>query len=284
MHAERHRLRVRKDRMEENAMVLFLCEDSVDGIFTGVYDAWDSRIGHSEVGLRIKTEMNLELFAEYREVKTDAEKAAKVARSIRDKMGADAYQVIYQAALSANPEKADCIYRVVVRGMSPRVTRREAQNVIWNLQSKDVCRTFELSRQVGNEAHRYIQFVRFRELEGGVMFSEIQAEHQVLPLIGEHFADRFPNENFMIYDNGHNDCLIHGKQRPWFILRDTEPDTLAKGRITQREAQMQQLWRGFCRSIAIEARTNPKLQQQFWPLKFRRWMAEGTSSEERMSS
>ncbi len=260
-------------------MVLFQCEDSVDGIFTGVYDAWDSRIGHSGVGLRIKAKMNLELFAEYREVETDAEKAAKVARSIRDKMGEDAYRTIYQAALSASPEKADCIYRVVVRGMSGSVTRREAQNVIWNLQNKDVCRVFELSRTVGHEAHRYYQFVRFRELENGVLFSEIQAENQVLPLIGEHFADRFPNEDFMIYDNGHNDCLIHGKARPWFILRDMEPDALAKDRITDREEEMQKLWRGFCRSIAIESRKNQRLQQQFWPLKFRRWMTEGQESK-----
>ncbi|MDO4324389.1 MAG: TIGR03915 family putative DNA repair protein, partial [Lachnospiraceae bacterium] len=223
-------------------MVLFQCEDSVDGIFTGVYDAWDSRIGHSGVGLRIKTGMNLELFAEYREVRTDAGKAAKVARSIRDKMGPDAYQTIYQAALSADPDKADCIYRVVVRGMSAHVTKREAQNVIWNLQNKDVCRVFELSRTVGYEAHRYFQFVRFRELKNGVMFSEIQAEHQVLPLIGDHFADRFPNEDFMIYDNGHNDCLIHGRSRAWFILRDTEPDALMKDQITDREEEMQQLW------------------------------------------
>ncbi len=256
-------------------MVLFQCEDSVDGIFTGVYDAWDSRIGHLGVGLRVKTKMNLELFAEYREVETDAEKAAKVARSIRDKMGEDAYRTICQAALSADPDKADCIYRVVVRGMSRSVTRREARNVIWNLQNKDVCRVFELSRTVGNEAHRYYQFVRFRELESGVMFSEIQAENQVLPLIGEHFADRFPNENFMIYDNGHNDCLIHGKARPWFILRDTSPDAMAKDAVTDREEEMQKLWRGFCRSIAIESRRNEGLQQQFWPLKFRRWMTEG---------
>jgi probable DNA metabolism protein len=219
------------------------------------------------------------LFAEYREVETDAEKAEKVARSIRSKMGQDAYQTILQAALSAHAEKADYIYRVVVRGMSAQVTRREAQNVIWNLQNKEVCRLFELSRQVGNEAHRYIQFIRFRELEGGVLFSEIQAEHQVLPLIGDHFSDRFPNENFMVYDNGHRDCLIHRKGGPWLILRDTQPDAILKDRITDREAQMQQLWRGFCRSIAIPQRENRHLQQQFMPLKYRRWMTEGVMPE-----
>lgn len=256
-------------------MILFQCEDNVDGIFTAVYDAWASRLGHSNVGIRVQSQMDLELFAEYRSVETDAKKAEKVARSIRKKMGEDAYQTIYQAALSRYAEKTDCIYRVVVRGMSASVPLREARKVIWNLQDADVCRLFELSRRTGLEAHRYIQFVRFRELESGVMFSEIQSENYVLPLIGDHFADRFPNENFMIYDNTHNDCLIHGGSRPWFILRDTQPDPAVKDCLADKEAEMQRLWRGFCDSIAIEARRNYRLQMQFWPLKFRKWMTEG---------
>ena len=32
-------------------MYIFLCEDSIDGIFTGVYDAWASRYGHQNVAL-----------------------------------------------------------------------------------------------------------------------------------------------------------------------------------------------------------------------------------------
>ena len=256
-------------------MVIFQCENSVDGIFTGVYDAWASRLGHANVALRIQTQMNFELFAQYRDVETDSEKAAKVARSIRRKMGEDAYRTIYQAALSMYAEKADCIYRVVAKGMSSNVSASDARNLIWCLQDPNVCRLFELSRKTGNEAHRYLQFVRFRELESGVLFSEIQAENYVLPLIGDHFSDRFPNENFMIYDNGHNDCLIHGRLRPWFILRDTEPDSTVKNHLAAHEEEMQQLWKGFCRSIAIEQRRNKRLQMQFWPLKFRKWMTEG---------
>lgn len=265
-------------------MIIFQCEDSVDGIFTGVYDAWASRLGHENVGLRIQTRMNLELFAQYRSVETDSEKAEKVARSIRRKMGEEAYQTIYQAALSMFAEKAECIYRVVVKGMSPRVTPQMARNVIWNLQDPNVSRLFELSRRTWHEAHRYMGFVRFRELESGVLFSEIQSENYILPMIGDHFADRFPNENFMIYDHTHNDCLIHGKGRAWFILRDTQPDLRAGERVSDCEAQMQKLWRGFCSSISIEARENHRLQMQFWPLKFRRWMTEGqggTASEEK---
>ena len=100
---------------------IYQCEDSVDGIFTAVYDAWDSRLGHQNVSLRIESNMNLELFADYHAVVTAHEKAEKVARSVRRKMGEDAYQTIYQAALSMYPEKADCIYRVVVRDVCKRI-------------------------------------------------------------------------------------------------------------------------------------------------------------------
>lgn len=251
-----------------------MCEDSVDGIFTGVYDAWASRLGHGNVGLRVKGEGNLELFAVYREVETDAEKSEKVARSIRAKMGQDAWQTIYQAALSDNIQKADRIYRVVVRGMSSSVTAQEARNVIWNLQDPNVCFLFELARKTGNEALRYREFIRFRELKNGVLFSEIQTENYVLPMIGDHFSDRFPNEDFMIYDNTHNDCLIHGSQKRWFILRDTQPEAAKEMCLAEREEEFQDLWRGFCSSVAIESRKNLRLQQQFWPKKFRKWMTE----------
>lgn len=257
-------------------MILFVCEDCIDGIFTAVYDAWASRLGHDNVGLRVGDQMNLELFAKYKEVQTDSEKAEKVARSIRNKMGQDAYKTIYQAALSRNPQKAGAIYRVVVRGMSHSVTSREARQVIWNLQDPNVSLLFELARKVGNEALRYLEFVRFRELSNEVLFSEIQTENYVLPMIGDHFADRFPNENFMIYDHTHRGCLIHGKQKKWFILWDTQPDTGEMEKLSDREEEFQNLWRGFCDSIAIESRKNLKLQQQFWPLKFRKWMTEGT--------
>gem|GEM_PF-5421032 len=32
-------------------MHIFLCEDSIDGIFTGIYDAWASRYGHKNIKL-----------------------------------------------------------------------------------------------------------------------------------------------------------------------------------------------------------------------------------------
>lgn len=64
-------------------MTVFECEDSSDGIFTGIYDAWDSRLGHANVRLQLQGMHTLELFTQYRQVVPDAGKAEKVARTIR---------------------------------------------------------------------------------------------------------------------------------------------------------------------------------------------------------
>ncbi len=200
-------------------MTIYVCEDCVDGIFTGVYNAWASRLGHANVALRVAGPADLELFAEYRNVETDAQKAQKVADTIRRRMGGNSYEMIYRAALANAPEKADCIYRVLTVGLSCRTDSRTASHLIEKLQDVNACRVFEFSRKVQNEAHRYEGFVRFRELDGGILFSEIEAENQVLPLIGEHFSNRFPNEHFLIFDHHSGDCLVHAARRQWFIWR-----------------------------------------------------------------
>lgn len=257
-------------------MVLFVCEDCIDGIFSGIYDAWASRLGHANVALRISGMDNLELFARYRTVITDSEKARKVADTIRRKMGEEAYEHIYQAALASDGEKADCIYRVLAVGLSKYTDTHTAHHLMDKLQDYYVCQVFNLSRKVSREAGRYIEFVRFRELENGVLFSEIEAECQVLPLIGDHFSDRFPNEHFMIYDHHSGDCLIHAAGKSWFIWKSADLNPLTDLQYSGSEQEMQRLWCAFCDSISIRERENSRLQMQFWPLKFRKWMTEGT--------
>lgn len=256
-------------------MVIFECEDSPEGIFTGIYDAWGSRVGHDHAALRIVGQGNLELFASYRRVEPDSEKAEKVARTIRRRMGEDSYQSVYQAALSCRPERADCIYRVLVQALSPGVKEYTARRILWKLQDPEVAQVFDMARRVGNEAHHYLGFVRFRELSGGILFSEIQAENQVLPLLGDHFSNRLPGENFIIYDSGRGDSLLHRAHYSWAVFRNVCPDREEVSEVTENEALFQKMWRGFCKSIAVTERENPALQRQLWPLRFRNWMTEG---------
>ncbi len=95
--------------MEEK--IIFICEDSLDGIFTAVYQGVDS-------GERISGDPHAgagqpELFCICREVLTDAGQAEKVARSIRRKLGVSVYQDLCYALASTHPEKATAVFRVL---------------------------------------------------------------------------------------------------------------------------------------------------------------------------
>lgn len=311
-------------KTEEPKFTVFCCEDTVDGIFTAVYEAWASKRGLNYVTVQVGENQNFQLFTEYKQVETDQEKANKVGNTIRQKMGMEDYETLYYAALSRDSEKGEAIFRTIVFGLA--VSKR--RNVTRNLQEPCIAKVFELSRRVGNESHRYRMFVRFHELAGEkdlfydihsddseasdrqwlerssraaqmqnyeelkkhdqehllricqgipddtIMFSEIEPENQVLPLLGEHFSDRFPMVNFMIYDKTHNACLIHQAGKQWVILQDANLDEERIHRYSRREQEFSRLWKGFVQSIAIEERKNPRCQMNFMPKKFWKYMTE----------
>ncbi len=157
-------------RTEERKMVVFVCEDSPEGIFTGVYDAWSSRLGHENVRLEVQGEYNYSLFSEYREVAVDQLKAQKVVRSVRRSLSELAYSWIYRTALSERDDRAEAVYRFLVCGFGAGAAGRRITD---NLQIPAVQTVFQINRSVANEAHLQIEFMRFAEYSDQVLFSEI---------------------------------------------------------------------------------------------------------------
>ena len=110
-------------------------------------------------------------------------------------------------------------------------------------------------------------------MQGGFLFSEIAPEGQILPLIGDHFADRYPLEHFLIYDRHHETFLLHQAGKAWVLLEETafHRELLAE---SEEEREFSRLWQRFVTAIAIPDRRNPILQRQMLPLKFRKFMTE----------
>ena len=74
----------------ENGKIIYICENTPDGVFTAIYDAWAARIPDERLSILADGEFSMELFAEYRYVETDMEKAVKVARSVSRKISPEA--------------------------------------------------------------------------------------------------------------------------------------------------------------------------------------------------
>lgn len=249
-------------------MVIFLCQDTLEGILCGVYDAWMSRLGHSNLKLLLDTEYNYEMFAEYRNAEVCEEKTEKVIHSIRRKISEDAYRYVYRAALSEEAGKADLIYRFLIYGF------HLGKSVLDALQLPPVHEIFRLNRAVANEAHLLIEFLRFSQLPEGVLFGVIGPKNDVTTLLMPHFADRLRGERFIIYDEKRKKAGIHREGENWYLLEGEAAKALDAfvGRTDAEEYA--DLWKTFFHSISIKERENYVCQRGHLPLRFRSYMTE----------
>lgn len=258
------------DKMDSLEMTtVFLCGPEPEDIFTAVYDAWASRLGHDHVRLEIESqEQQMGLFCQYRRVSRDLDKAEKVGRSIARKISWEAYHGVYRAALSFEKDRADAIYRFLVEGF------RVGASVIHRLQHPAVCRVFELSRKVGNETHLFLGFTRFVQWDSGVLFARLAPKCNVLPLVAPHFNDRMSGENWMIYDENHHKMAVHPAGGHWFLVETMETGWEEQLQSLHDGEEWEDLWRTFVTHIAIEPRRNAALQRNLMPLWYRKNMTE----------
>ena len=266
--------------------IIYVCEDSLTGIFSGIYEVWKRKMTAEEAGLEVGDSFERRLFCEYIFCKAEKRKALAVIRMIQKNLGADVYEKISYALLSADRRKAEMVFRAMLE--AKRLSRKD--RLMEHLGNEAVRAVFGMYRQVSNEAHHYKGFVRFRELKNKTLFAKIEPKHAVLPCIAEHFADRFPQENWVIYDKTHEVFLIHEKGKRYYFLQqymcmkgDSGSDQNIAGGFSEEEMDYEALWKGFVQSISVAERENRALQNQNLPLRFRTNLVE-FSKEERSDS
>ncbi len=249
---------------------ILVCQDSVEGIFTAVYDGWLWGARGLQVEIATCEPEYPELFSTIMEIPPDSEKAAKVARSVRKKLGETTYRAVCYAAVSTHPDKGTAVFYLLRRALGQG---RCDRHVLEALADPAVNLVSSLQVKVWHELHRFYGFVRFRELGGGVLYSAVSPQNDILEFLAPHFADRFPNENWMIYDQARHKVVTHPKGGECTVYREVRADQEEEKRIAGAD-EYENLWRAFCQSVAIPERENPELQKQFVPLKFRSNMTE----------
>lgn len=248
---------------------IYLCENSTEGILSGVYDAWTSRKGHANVELRlIGEEDTMELFCQYEEVPVDVQKTDKVVHAIRTKISEEAYIMVFKAALGKEADRADRIYRFLIRGF------QIGPQVINMLQAQEVYDIFQMCRHIDHETHLLTGFVRFVEMEGKLLVSRIGPKNDVLILLAPHFADRLSGENWVLYDENRKKAVLHPAGKPWFLMDLLSGEWEERLKKASEEDEYESLFKCFRKSISIKERTNPVCQRSHMPLRYRPYMPE----------
>ncbi len=251
---------------------IYVCEDTIEGIFTAIYDAWSSRYGHDNIRIEVQASegegKTMELFSEYIVVVRDNVKAGKVAKSISEKISTEAYDMVCHTAWSNSMDKADTIYRFLILGFAM------GAKVVNYLSNEVVMRIFEINRSVNNEAHQMLGFLRFKQISGNILIAKINPKNNILMLIAPHFSDRFGMENFIIYDEKRKTAILHRAGYNWVYTDAEDLNIEQMDEVSEHELEFQMLWKTFFETIAIEERTNYNLQRGNMPKRFRSNMTE----------
>lgn len=249
-------------------MTVYRCEDSLESIFTAIYLSYEEDREAEDTYLSLDEEPLL--FAEDVHVQADSARAVKVMRTLERRFGEEDYLKVCTALASEDNGKAQAVYRAVVKGLDERCARG---HLFDDLTDQYVLQTFSLARKTGREIGHLREFLRFQELENGILYARIGPKANVLTFLMPHFADRLPIENFVIHDSSRNLFGIHPQKRQWYLLSGSEWEE-PRLIYSEEEREYQKLFRHFCQTISIKDRENRKLQQNMLPLRYREYMIE----------
>lgn len=257
------------DRAECLQIPLILqCEDSLEGILTAIYEGfvYKKRIPSFQTGdisIRIGEGQNMVLFATEIEVQTDLDKAYKTLSAIQKQISFTAYNRTISALCHFSPDRGDAVLGFLIHGFS------KGSRVTEDYANPYVMRVVELARKTDNESHNFCGFIRFHDV-GRFLYGEVEPKCDILPLVKEHFDDRYPNEHYVLYDKKRKYALIHKAYGESIFVRGEDWNVNMEG---FRDG-FEELWKGYFEHIAIEARKNPRCQNNLLPKWYRKNMLE----------
>jgi probable DNA metabolism protein len=242
--------------------VNYLYDDTFEGFLTCVWHHW--RTGKADGIFSNNGAYQLDLLHYAQTVETDGRKAEAVAEAIMRKISRWDAERIYRVFLTDEPEKEMKLLSYIRLGFKegPKIRLLHGHPVVAPVQKAEY--------RFGAEVHRLCGLVRFSELDGGTLFARIEPDNDVLAHLAPHFADRFKSEPFLIHDARRGKALF-AYERRWEVAPFDEGAYL---RFSGGEAQIRQLWKEYHAVMATKERLNPKLQRQFMPARYHKYLTE----------
>jgi probable DNA metabolism protein len=160
--------------------------------------------------------------------------------------------------------------------------RAAADRLLSNRGDDDVSAVLSAAAKVTREIDRLRGLLRFRPDRAGIYTARCAPDHFVLPALAGHFELRFGGTPWAIIDEkralalarlpGGETRLIDGTAA---LAASTGNAASSDGAAPARETDgWEDLWRMYHHSVSNEARKNPRLQRQFMPERYWKYVTE----------
>lgn len=247
----------------------YIYDGSFEGLLTCIYEAYYRHENPSLISSSKKYSESIkgtlfQLLESPLIIETDMSKSGKVYSAVENKISSDALETIYNVFLSEVPGFEIMTLNYVRLGF------RTGYDLNKLLQDKRVMEMIKTERKVIFEVHRMHGFLRFQE-RPGFYYAPCEPDHNITALLTPHFAQRLPDQDFIIHDVRRGIASICRKEE-WFI---TSMEGAVKEAILRGEGDAyEDLWKGYFSWASIIERKNPKNQKRQMPKRYWKHLTE----------
>lgn len=249
--------------------MIFLYDGTFEGFLSAVFDAFTCK---EDVAIEKREGWQPQFFTETTELETSPEKAERVVNKLLSICGRRGFSAIVQIFLSEEENAETYTFHLVKSVM------KYGSKAFSRFQDEKITRAMEFRKRVSKECDKILGILRFTELSNGVFYAPFEPDHNILPLITGHFYERLSGCCWMIHDIRRGNAIYHSDgnmENVEFVDEMTSHLNMANllGK-SENEDDFAKMWRGYFKTIAIETRINPKLQRQFMPQRYWKYMTE----------
>lgn len=237
---------------------VLIFDGSFEGFLTSIYEGFylkSMEIEIHSIYSHVANFLNMEVT-----IITDEDKASKVYNSVKNKLNGDTLKNLYYLYLYDDNEAFTLGFKYLKLAFKYGSSINLAKN------NNIIILVDKFSRRVTLEAHKFTGFVRFTEIGPLTFYSKIEPDNNILPLLVDHFAMRFNDENFIIHDAKRETAIVYNKQEAIIVpFSNSQAEKIIHN---SKDEIYSSLWKSFYKSTTIKERLNPRLQRNYMPKRY----------------
>ncbi|WP_352309361.1 TIGR03915 family putative DNA repair protein [Psychrobacter sp. W2-37-MNA-CIBAN-0211] len=258
---------------------IVLYEPSFEGWLSAVFYVYANRLQEDQSLQLIAQDSYVpSLISEASSVATDEDHAERVLTKLHKLLGRSGMRNILWGFLSEKDNIGTTLFQVIKYAID-----YPSRHIMEDLGNLSVLELVQTVKSVGREKHRMEAFVRFEHTTDDIYFARVEPDFNVLPLIGEHFRQRYQDQHWAIYDLTRNYGIYYDKsnstpKRPAALQTITDLDDAVLRNPASihspDEQRYQRFWQGYFTNVNIKERKNPKLHKQYLPQRYWKYLSE----------
>jgi probable DNA metabolism protein len=250
-------------------MTTIIYDGTWSGMLTLIFEVFEYKLAVTNI-YRKGTSVQPGLFGSTKTIITEKTKALRVWKGLAKKVTNVALSDLYKVFLSEQPQIEVTLCSVITFYFS-KINKPDL-----NYGRDDVLKVKQVAKAVDRERHRMKAFVRFKRLKDDLYFSMIEPDFNVVPLIRQHFHDRYADQKWLIYDIKRNYGIYYDLTEVLEIELDFSNDDCSTNITLEHteESLYNDLWQRYFRHVNIKERKNMKLHIQHVPKRYWKHLIE----------